>query len=184
MDGILRQLESGNRRSIGSANKIVAAVLEDPSLLSDLFHGMLGDDPIVRMRAADVAEKVTAEQSAYLQPFKTELIYQVARSEQKEVRWHVAQMLPRLELDANERQVVVEILLGYIDDESKIVKTFSMQALADLAQADQDLEPQVLPLLERLAETGSPAMRSRGKRLLGDLELSATTNRASEIRSR
>ena len=90
----------------------------------------------------------------------------VAGSEQQEVRWHVAQMLPRLDLSADERETVVAILTGYLDDESKIVKTFSMQALANLAAQDAGLRPQVTALVEELNRTGSPAMQSRGRKLL------------------
>jgi hypothetical protein len=61
---------------------------------------------------------------------------------------------------------VVEILVKYTQDKSRIVKTFSMQALADLAAEEQSLCPRVIGLLEELVETGSPAMRNRGQKLL------------------
>ena len=86
-----------------------------------------------------------------------------------QVQGHPAQMVPRLEWSQEERVVVVEILLGYLNDKSKIIKTFSMQALADLAEQDANLRPQVIPLLEELTRTGSPAMRSRGRKLLEKL---------------
>ena len=75
-------------------------------------------------------------------------------------------MIPRLELSEEERAVVVEILLGYLSDKSKIVKTFSMQALADLAEQDVSLRFQLVPLLEELTRSGSPSMKSRGRKLL------------------
>jgi len=78
-------------------------------------------------------------------------------------------MIPRLELSEEERAVVVEILLDYLNDKSKIVKTFSMQALADLAEQDAGLRSQVIQLLEELTRTGSPAMKSRGRKLLDKL---------------
>jgi hypothetical protein len=42
-------------------------------------------------------------------------------------------MLPRLWWNACERQEVCDILTDYLRDSSSIVKTFAMQALADLA---------------------------------------------------
>lgn len=78
-------------------------------------------------------------------------------------------MVPRLELSEEERAVAVEILLDYLHDKSKIVKTFSMQALADLAEKDASLRSQVTQLLEELTRTGSPAMKSRGRKLLDKL---------------
>jgi len=97
----------------------------------------------------------------------------VARIEQQEVRWHVAQMIPRLELSREERAVAVEILIHYSDDKSKIVKTFAMQALADLAEEHLDLRAQVVELLEELVQTGSPAMQSRGRKLLARMKRKA-----------
>ena len=169
MGNVLSLLRGGDRRSIGDVQQVVATVLDDPSLFDLLFGGISGDDPVVRMRAADAVEKITADHPEYLGPYKERLLSQVAEIDQQEVRWHVAQMLPRLELSAQEREVAVEILLAYLEDGSKIVKTFSMQALADLAEQDAILRPQVVELLEALVQTGSPAMKSRGRKLLQNL---------------
>lgn len=79
-------------------------------------------------------------------------------------------MFSHLELNGNDRKAVLKILLGYLRDESKIVKTLSMQALADLAERNVGLRPQVIDLLEELTRTGSPAMKSRGRKLLGKLK--------------
>jgi HEAT repeat protein len=163
---VLEKLKAGDRRSIGRASEVVADVLRDHALFEGVFGGMLSDDPLVRMRAADVIEKVTAERPEYLQPYKAELIERVARIEQQEVRWHVAQMLPRLDLTGEEIARAVEILRGYLKDESKIVQTMSMQALADLAERDVSHLPKVIELLEMQTQTGSPAVKSRGHKLL------------------
>jgi hypothetical protein len=166
---ILQKLSGGDRRSIGRADEVVAEVLGDLVLFDAVFAGVYSDDPVIRMRAADVCEKVSAQHPECLGPHKRDILGSVAAIEQQEVRWHVAQMLPRLDLDREERARAVEILTGYLAERSKIVKTFAMQALADLAQGDASLRPEVEALLVDLAETGSPAMRSRGRRLLAQL---------------
>jgi hypothetical protein len=45
-----------------------------------------------------------------------------------------------------------------------------MPALADLAEGDEQLRRRVLPLLAELTGTGTPAMRSRGRKLLARLQ--------------
>jgi hypothetical protein len=82
----------------------------------------------------------------------------------------VAQMLPRLRLTARERDDATAILFDYLEDKSSIVRTFAMQALAELAMQDGRLRSRVFPLLERLAVAGTPAMRSRGRKLLNLLQ--------------
>jgi hypothetical protein len=166
---ILEKLAGGDRRSIGRSNEVVADVLADPSLFGALFDGMVSDDPLVRMRAADAVEKITASHPEYLVPHKKRLIQKVARIDQQEVRWHVCQLVPRLTLTRAERRAVANILTGYLNDASRIVKTFAMQALADLAHQDAGLRAPIIARLEELTRTGSPAMKSRGRKLLAQL---------------
>jgi hypothetical protein len=59
--------------------------------------------------------------------------------------------------------------MDYLEDGSSIVKTFSMQALVELAAGDEQRLTQLTPLIERLARTGTAAMRSRGRKLLNQL---------------
>ena len=166
MNHLLRKLEGDDRRSIGNSDQVVEEVLNDPSLFDLLFPGMLSGDPLIRMRSADAVEKITERHPEHLQPYKETLIEEVAKIDQQEVRWHVAQMLPRLDLDKEELTSAIQILLDYLHDESRIVKTFSLQALADFAEGDAGLRDQVITLLEDAIRTGSPAVRSRAQKLL------------------
>lgn len=171
MHAILQILDGGDRRSIGRSEEVVADVLADPALFDVVFHGMLIDgNPLIRMRAADAVEKITAEHPDYLQSYKTLLLGDIAAIEQQEVRWHVAQMIPRLDLTDAERAQAVDILTGYLDDKSNIVKTFAMQALADLTEVDTALLPQVMAMIEAQVADGSPAVQSRGRKLLAKLK--------------
>jgi hypothetical protein len=90
--------------------------------------------------------------------------------EDKELRCHVGQMLPHLKVTPNEQKVVLQILMGYLEDGSSIVKTFSMQALAELAMQDGRLLALVTPLIEQLTRTGTRAMKSRCRKLLKKLK--------------
>ena len=170
MNSILKKLEGGDRRSIGKADEVVGEVKANPLLFRDLFNGMLVDDPLIRMRASDAVEKITAEHPKYLRPFKNKLIKKVARIEQQEVRWHVAQMFSRLKLTEKESQEIIELLDDYLEDKSGIVRTFAMQALADFAIDDPRLRPSILKKIEKLTKTGTPAMKSRGRKLLATLK--------------
>ena len=171
MTDILQKLKGGDRRSIGRVDDVVEAVHKDPSLFEDLFFGMLNEDPIIRMRSADAVEKITIAYPEYLIPFKTALLEIATRSEQQEVRWHMAQVFPRIKWKPEERKKVIDILMAYLEDKSKIVKTFSMQALAEFALSDPKLRIRVIYILENLVETGSPAMKSRGEKLLVRLKI-------------
>lgn len=166
MANILKKLEGGDRRSVGRVDEVVAA----PTLFETVFQGMLADDPLLRMRCADAIEKITLQHPEWLRPYKSQLVRRVALISQQEVRWHVAQLFSRLTLTARERRSEVTILEDYLNDESRIVKTFAMQALADIAEQDAELRRPIVRKLARLTRTGSPAMQSRGRKLLAKLK--------------
>ena len=71
---ILALLTGGDRRSIGRSDQVAAMVSKDPKLFPNLIAGLWSEDPLVRMRAADVTEKVTREHPEWLQPHKNELL--------------------------------------------------------------------------------------------------------------
>ena len=149
---------------------MVAAVRKKPDLFKDLVNGLFDENPVVRMRAADAMEKISLDNPQSLQPFKTELIRLAQQTQQQELRWHTAQMIPRLKLTPKEAATVTDILFDYLNDKSKIVVTFAIQALSDLALTKGDASARVIRAIEKLTRTGSPAIQSRGKKLLPKLK--------------
>ncbi|HEY7258717.1 MAG TPA: hypothetical protein VH459_06590 [Gaiellales bacterium] len=159
------KLRGGDRRSVGRSEEVVADVLADSALFDPVFDAIGDDDPLVRMRAADAIEKVSARRPELLRGHTRRLL-ELGEIEQQEVRWHVAQMLPRVPLRAPERRRAVALLETYLGDRSSIVRTWAMNALAELAMDDAALRRRVVPIIRTLTETGTPAMRARGRRLL------------------
>jgi hypothetical protein len=172
MTQILDMLKGGDLRSIGRSEEVVQIVLENPTRFGEVILGMVHEDRIVRMRSADAVEKITFKHPEWLQPYKEFILAKAAIVDQQEVRWHVAQILPRLDLSNDDVQVAVDILKGFLDDDSRIVRTFTLEALVGFIEKDANLEAWVIPLIEKFVEEGSPAMRSRGKRLLSRLRKS------------
>jgi hypothetical protein len=167
---ILALLEGSDRRTIGRADQVAAMVSDDPRLFPKLIAGLWSADPLVRMRAADATEKVTRANHDLLHPYKKELLGLMTESQEQEVRWHLAVMIPRLILNARERQVAASSLTGYLQNRSSIVKTFALQGLADLAQDEPSLQAKVLDILREATRNGTPAMKARSRKLLIQLE--------------
>ncbi len=155
-------LSGGDRRSLGRADELVAVLLRKPRQLGQLIACLWHDDPLIRMRAADVAEKISVQKPDWVQPFKSELLGLAAETRQIEVRWHLALMMPRLRMNAPERRRAMAILRDYMEDRSSIVKTCALDALARLL-------PDPLPFLDDMARTGTPAMKARARKLLSAL---------------
>jgi hypothetical protein len=155
---------------LGRSEQVAALVSEDPELFPELIAGLWSTDPLIRMRAADAAEKVTRKRRELLQPYKGELLGLMVETEQQELRWHLAAMVPRLQLNTKQRNLATSLLIGYLDDRSSIVKTFALQGLADLAQDDPSVRPGVMEILREATRNGTPAMKARSRKLLVRLE--------------
>lgn len=169
MHPLLQSLSGGDRRSVGESNRAALAVLDNPELITVLFQGVESPDPVLRMRCSDAIEKVTANRPELLVPFKKTILNRLSKVEQQEVRWHVAPMLARLPLTDAEETTVVDLLLGYTNARSSIVKTMAMQALADIALRSHRLLPEITRHIEELTVVGTPAMKARSKKLLKSL---------------
>jgi hypothetical protein len=166
MSNIEKLLSVGDLRSSGNSEAVVKKVLSRPDLFADVIDAIFSDNPATKMRASDAAEKITRIRPEWLKPYKKLFLNKISAIEQKEVRWHTAQILPRLKLTAKEKTQVFNLMMDYLKDNSSIVRTFAMQALADIALQDEGYVKKVRILIRKLMENGTPAMQSRGKKLL------------------
>jgi hypothetical protein len=94
----------------------------------------------------------------------------LSEAEQIELRWHLALMVPRLELSVRERERAAATLQRYLEDRSSIVRTFAMQGLADLARDDASLQATAKRILEEGLRTGTAAMKARARKLLKEFK--------------
>lgn len=159
-------LSGGDRRSIGRADEVSALLSSNPSLIGEALQLMVDAEPVVRMRSADALEKASRADPTLLAPYKTELLTRIVAVEQEEVKWHVLQMLPRLELSAGERDLAIRIAEKAFTDGGSIVQAEALSALFALAQSDADLTRGARRRAELALTRGSPALRARARRLL------------------
>ncbi len=170
MTDILENLRGGDLRSIGRANEVAHEVEKNPALFGTVFSGLSDSDPVVRMRSADVIEKVTKDKPELLSGYASQVVSILASAEQQEVCWHMAQIAPRLECSANEESEIIKALKGYLLHKSKIVRVSAMESLAAFAEKNSSILNEVVNIIKVQKETGSPAVQSRGRKLLQRLE--------------
>ena len=176
-------LRGGDRRSIGRGPQVLKRLKADPRLVGRLVAALGDADPVVCMRAADALEKASRRDASALQGHKRALLQLARSTAQQELRWHLAQMLPRLHLRPSERRAAARTLRLYQTDPSSIVRAFALQALADLAQGDPALRRLALRSLRQAVRIGTPAMRSRATRVLRALAPGARPRAGKENRA-
>ena len=168
---IFETLKGGDRRSIGESDHVVKLALNERGIFKSLLRGMNHHDPLIAMRCADAVEKASSTNPDLLSPYKKEVLDLLRSATQPEVRWHIAQMVPRLPLSLTQAKKAFLQLLIYTNDRSSIVKTFAMQALHDLALTNPELAEEALLHIRELIAIGTPAMKARGKKLIRSLNL-------------
>lgn len=162
---IREMLSGGDLRSIGRVPEVLGVMEKNPGRMNDLVRCLESVDPVVRSRAADALEKLTAGRPDLLKPFKEVLLREAAGSVQQEVRWRMAQMLPRLPLTPRQIRDVYSLLQSYLRDRSIIVRVCALQATFELSLKDTSLRDPVRELVDASCRTGAPALRARGRRL-------------------
>ena len=131
-----------------------------------VFDGLFHAEKVVRMRSADVIEKVTQSNHDLLSDYTTIIISILSTTEQQEVCWHMAQIAPRLICNESEENEIIESLKMCLLHKSKIVQVSAMESLATIAVRNDSMLGEVTDMIVKHMESGSPAVQSRGRKLL------------------
>lgn len=142
-----------------------------------LFVFLFSTDRVVSMRAADAIEKITVRFPEYLYQHKKEFMILCQSDIQKELKWHLALMLPRFIYTKAEVGEVVSILHDWAADKtnSRIVRVNSLQALFELTRMHPDFAKSLDKLINELELENIPSLNARIKKLR--LQLAETSKR-------
>lgn len=149
--------------------EVAAEVMRRPALFRGIAELLFHEEAHVQGKAARVLSVIAAHQPRRVQPYKDLLIQEVAHSDHWVARYSFCSTITRLKLTPQDIEQVHKILLSYLDYDSGGVKAGAMQALAELTEIEPALKEEVLPLIESLTQTGTPAMRARGRNVLKKL---------------
>ena len=122
------------------------------------------------MRAADAVEKISKNRPEYLSSHKTEIIQFLKIAENKEFKWHLAQLVTRLHLSSKELKTVWNKLAAWTTDkkESKIVRVNSVQALFELSKKFKDLKPDFSSIVQEVERENISSLNARIRKLTSE----------------
>lgn len=106
------------------------------------------------MRAIDAVEKITRKHPEYLDRYKTEFVKLLHTADHKEFKWHLAQLVSRLDLRGEKLIKVWKCLTGWAEDssESKIVRVNSLQALFNIQERHPEFSEDFQAVIEDVKE--------------------------------
>lgn len=158
-------LTGGDRRSIALSSRAREIVEREPERVAELVA--LTDDPdrLVVMRALDLLEKLAHDHPDWIEPHKRLFIGPLADRDEWEIRLQIVRAMPLFAWTAQQRKRVVAILRRDLEHPQKFVRTWSLDSLAMLAEADAALRPLVMDQLDAFERSGSKALQARARRI-------------------
>jgi hypothetical protein len=121
------------------------------------------------MRAADAIEKVTRNNPLYLFKHKKKVLEIFDTGGNKELKWHLALLVPRLPLENHELKAAWDKLISWSMDttNSRIVRVNSIQGLFELLllSGKSDLLNNLEATLSELEKENIPSLNARIRRI-------------------
>lgn len=162
MSDLRKFLQGGDLRSIANVDQILS-LIKNQENFDKLFQYLFSENRLIVMRAADAIEKITINNSVFLDNHKDELIKFLEDAQDKEFKWHLALLVSRIDLTQDEIGQVWTKLTKWVRDksESKIVRANSLQALHDLTKKYTDLERDLEITIQEIKSENVPSINAR-----------------------
>jgi len=148
-------------------NSIVVRSVKDQESFDELFALVFHHERPLVMKAVDAVEKVTLKHPEFLKPHKTQLMAVLKSADHKELKWHIAQLIPRLPLTEEDLEDVRHIFTYWAlnRNESKIVRVNALQGLFDLSQTHQEVQEDLLRTMSEMEHEMIPSIEARIRKL-------------------
>jgi hypothetical protein len=133
-----------------------------------LVEALSTNDRELRVRAADVARRITEKDDAFLIAHAAELaliLSDIPISESR-TRWHLGLVVARSARTPPHIRLAAETLWQLSEDKSNVVRSSAVEGLGLLSRRDPALRSSVEPFLHQALVTGTPAMRVRARNAL------------------
>ena len=159
-------MQEGDLRTTGNVKEVVKMVLNQKDF-DLLFDALLSNERSVVMRAADAIEKITIAHPDYLEEYKKDVLKLFSDAKHIELKWHIAQLIPRLQLNRNETIDVWKQLYSWAENqkESRIVRVNSMQTLFEISKRNPDLIKSFNKLVTKVEQEHIPSLLARLKKI-------------------
>ena len=148
-------------------NSIVVTSVRDQASFDELFTLALSHERPLVMRAIDAVEKVTKKHPEFLFPHKVQLLSIMKSADHKELKWHIAKLISRLQLSSDEARDVSHLLIYWAlnRNESKIVRVNALQGLFELSETNTYLTAEFLRIMSVMEGELIPSIQARIRKL-------------------
>jgi hypothetical protein len=162
-----KYFEGKDLRSLGESEDIIP-LIKNQNDFDELFIYLNNNDRTIKMRAIDVVEKITSKNIEFLQKHKNKIM-ELCKEKyiNIEFKWHLAQLLGRLDFTKNETNDARKILKEWIINkkESKIVRANSLESYYSLIKTNNKLENEFNKMKKEIMKENIPSIKARIKKI-------------------
>jgi len=146
MNDILNDLSGGDLRSEGNAESVARKVVNNGKLMDDLKIGLKEENKLIRGRVCMTLEIISRTHPEQIKELIEDLIDLARTDRTPQIRWHIAEIIPNIDLSSDEKKAFLPIMMDYLDDKSKIVRYCAIQALGFLEKNNKKI------IIERIGQ--------------------------------
>ena len=159
-------LANGKRNQTDDLEEYVAHAIENNRLVAEIVALSKHNKANIAARAIWIVRKLSETSAELLSKYKPILLNDLTQSPFWEVKAELCHIIPRLKLDFEEIKEAIAFFKNNLDDESKIVKAWSLDALYELSKIEAKIGPEVLKLLNIALEDEAASVRARARNIL------------------
>ncbi|HEX6223586.1 MAG TPA: hypothetical protein VFZ52_04210 [Chryseolinea sp.] len=161
--GLLPGRNSGTMRQ----SNINVDSVDDQGKFDNLFHLVFHNERTLVIRAANAIEKITAIRPEFLTPHKNQLLEALNTAHHKELKWHIARIIARVDLTETELNDVWHKLSYWVlnKSESKSARVNALKGLFDLSIANPVLKDDFEKIVFALGDEMIPSIQAKIRKL-------------------
>jgi hypothetical protein len=163
--GDVRKLMREKRWGLEYSRLLAQEIAFDKVAVRALVRELFGEEVAVRKRAADVARRITEQDTATLERYADEIagLLESLPIEESQTRWHLALVVARTAHTRAQRLRAARIMSLLAEDESNAVRCSAVEGLATLALGEPTLREEAEAMVEQFQWKGTPAMQARAR---------------------
>ena len=166
MDSLENLLANGKRNQTDDLEEYVAQAIENNRLVAEIVALSKHNKANIAARAIWIVRKLTETSPELLSKYKPILLNDLTQSPFWEVKAELCHIIPNLKLDYEEIKGAIAFFKNNLDDKSKIVKAWSLDALYEFSKIEPKITSEVERLLQMALKDEAASVRARARKIL------------------
>jgi hypothetical protein len=174
MRELVESYKDNRQATSATLEDVVDAVVEEPSLFSNLVAGLQSNSTGTRQRSAAAISELSSLQPHLLAEHGPVVSETAASTDDPLIQEHLASVLPQLPMEATDAGDVAQTLLEYRESENLVLVVEAIEALGTLAIRYPTCGERVRAALAMSADSERTIEAKRAEHVLANVDAAST----------